>query len=279
MNRPDRGDHTPDHVEEASLLRDPADDPVVPVPDEDMLENGLPSMGDGRHLDHRTEALGPVVAGELAKRPFDLFDAGRNLPLDDQLGVGGDEQVVPEGLGDRESERFAHDGPDLGVVVHPEGRDVERAQIEGGVVADDDRHRRGPTPGLVLPLDLPVVSGGHVQTESPRPLVHRPEKRHVVEAALRVAHHRGHVDVGSGIHPMVADDGEVSEIGRVARLHDFLHRRLGPIDHHRCQHLGLTSGVFETQGERPVGRAEPESEGAALPERVEVRREVERRRL
>ena len=84
-------------------------------------------MGDGRHLDHRPEALGPVVAGELAKRPFDLFDAGRNLPLDDQLGIGGDEQVVPEGLGGRESERFAHDRPDLGVVVHAEGRDVERA--------------------------------------------------------------------------------------------------------------------------------------------------------
>src|SRR5438034_617171 len=35
VNRPDRRDHTPDHVEEASLLRDAADDPVVAVSDED----------------------------------------------------------------------------------------------------------------------------------------------------------------------------------------------------------------------------------------------------
>src|SRR3989338_2500885 len=141
------------------------------------------------------------------------------------------------------------------------------------MVAYHDGDGCGPFLLLVLSMDLPAVPGRHMDAEPSRPFDHVAEKRHVVEAALRILHHRRHVEIGGGVHGVVAYYGKLVDIRLVPLLDDLLDRRLIRGANDRGNQLLLAPRIFETERQSFVIRVEPQGQGAAAPRGKDIAQE------
>ena len=95
--------------------------------------------------------------------------------------------------------------------------------------------------------NLPVVPRRHVNAELARLLVHRAQERHVVEAVVGVPHDGRHVNVGSRVHLVMADDGVVPQIAAIFPRDDLLHGRLGTGDENGRHGILEAPGVLDAQ--------------------------------
>ena len=218
----DRRHHALDPIEDGSLLGEGAHRPHIAMPGEDVLVDSLAAARDGSDLDHPAHPLRAIRAGELAERPLHLAHAGQHLALDQDVGVGGHEDILAPCLASGQAQRAVHDGADDGIVVLPEGCDVEGSDEVARAMADHEDDRRGLAALFVLASDLPAMAWRHVQTQLARALVLHTQEGRVVGAAVRIAHHGRHVDVGPAVHAVMADDRELAEIGVATRPNHFL---------------------------------------------------------
>src|SRR5579884_158282 len=266
----DRGHDAFDAVVDGALLGEGAHRPYIAVAGEDVLVNRLAAAGDGLDLDHPAHPLRPVRTGKLAERAFDLARAGQDLALDEDVGVGRDQDVGAPYLARGEAQRTVHNRADDLIVVLAERGDVQGADEIGRMVADHDDDGRRLAALLVLADDLPIVAGGHVQAELARALVLHAQEGGIVGAAVGIAHEGRHVDVGPAVHAVVADDGELAEISALAHLDNLFHRRGGFGNDLRFEATLLAAGVFQREGQAEVLGRQAHGDSAALTAGVDI---------
>src|SRR5581483_12294527 len=114
-------------------------------------------MRDCGNLNHRANALRSVVSRELSEGPLHFALTGKYLPLNDEVSVGGHEKFVAPGFRCNKPQRCAHYAADHFVVVAPERLDVQCAEIERRVMADNDCDRGGQSLRFISTKNLPVV--------------------------------------------------------------------------------------------------------------------------
>jgi len=102
--------------------------------------------------------------------------------------------------------------------------DVQAAQKKERMVAHDNRHRRGLAPFMIAPAQLPAMARSHVEPQPVGTFVHVPLKSQIVEGALRIPEHGHHVQIRGGIHLVMPDQGQITEVRIFARPNDFMDR-------------------------------------------------------
>src|SRR3990172_6709364 len=265
MDRFDGRHDAANQVKKTPLFGNPSYHPVVPVADEDVLESRMAPGSDRGYLDYRAQPLRAIVAGELPERRLDLLNVRKHMPLNHYLGVRRHHEILSPSLRGCKPERLSHDGADAGIVIDTERRDIQRTEIEGRVMAHHNSYRSGTLLLLVLPVDLPVVPGRHVNAQPPWPLDHIAEKGHVIEALLRVFHHRGHVDVRGRVHSVMTHNRELVKIRIFPPFNDFFNRGFFGRDGHWRNKLFLSSSVLQAQRKSGIFRAHPQRQGATPP--------------
>ena len=88
MQTPYGGHNSFDPVEDGPFFWNCTQSPVILVADEDILVHSVLSVADRLDLYYPADALWTKSAGELSEGPFHLSHIGKDLSLDDDLGVG-----------------------------------------------------------------------------------------------------------------------------------------------------------------------------------------------
>src|SRR5688572_25907705 len=97
VDRFDGGDYFLHAIEDRAFLGNGTESGDVAVAAEGVLADEVAAVRDCFHVDHPARPLRAVGAGKLAEGTFDLHDAGGNLPFDDHVGIGWDQEVVAPG--------------------------------------------------------------------------------------------------------------------------------------------------------------------------------------
>ena len=134
--------------------------------------------------------------------------------------------------------------PAMRDLVGIERREAQRADEERRMVADDDRDRARQAALLVfLPDDVAVGGFGQLHAEQVLLVHHVPVDADIVDAGLRIAHHReARGDVLAGVLLVIGADRQFLDVDLVAEADDLLHRR--GAHHHRVDRMGLARGAF-----------------------------------
>jgi hypothetical protein len=180
--------------------------------------------------------------------------------------VGGDQHVG--GLALHQLEGLAEQGAHDRALVLVDGADGQRAQRDGRVHADGERHRQRLAARLGDLVELPqVLAEGEMDRGPVAPLDHQAVVGAVPGSGRRVlGEGDGGGHVGAGV-PLVVDDlGQRAQVHVVAALHDLLHGAGG--DHagrqrplHRAQ-----IGLLHTVGGGVDGRGQAAAAGVQVGE-------------
>ena len=185
---------------------------IVGVADEGVLVERIAPARDRLDLQHRVHPARPVGAGIFAERrlgaPLDRAD----FAFQHDLGVG--RHVERDGLAANQRHRplqHAAGDPDL---VGVERREAQRADEERRMVADHDRDRAGQAALLVfLPDDVAVGGLRELHAEQVLLVHHVAVDADVVDAGLRIAHHReARGDVLAGVLLVVGADRQFLDV-------------------------------------------------------------------
>ena len=151
--RGDVGNHPGEGVHDLGLA-DEAEggDVIARAPGADGLEPRALPHGQGPGHEDVLGAPAREVPGELAERPLRLAHAGQDLPLDDDLGGGGDVQV--DGRARRDLERLAEEPTDHLELADVRGRIGERSHGDERMEAERDGAGQRLAPGLRAALVL-----------------------------------------------------------------------------------------------------------------------------